>query len=74
MTTVPTYLQTVSTDNRWRRIRERIFYSEIDNTKIGVVVVTMSPNCDNFVLNCVEHERAKAHRQGRRGLCRRRQA
>jgi hypothetical protein len=57
MTTIPAYLKMMFTDDRWRRIRERIYYGEIDGKKIGVAVATQSPNRDNYALNRAEHER-----------------
>ena len=58
MTTVPSYLKSVFSDNQWRRIRERIYYAEIDGKKIGIVVATQSPGRD-FILNCNEYERVR---------------
>ena len=57
MTKVPAYLKTMFSDGQWRRIRDRIYYAEIDGKKIGVVLATMSPNRNDYALNRAEYER-----------------
>jgi hypothetical protein len=57
--TIPAYLPTMFTDKRFRQIRERIYYAEIDGRKTGVVLATMYPNRDSYALNCAEHEHVR---------------
>jgi hypothetical protein len=54
------------TDGRFRRIRDRIYFAEIDDKKIGVVLATIYGNYDNYALNRAEYERVlNAKREGR---------
>jgi hypothetical protein len=57
MSDIPAYLKTMFTDDRFKRLRERIYFAEIDGEKVGVVLATLSPNRDAYALNCSERER-----------------
>jgi hypothetical protein len=57
MSTIPAYLRTMFTDERWELIHERIYYGEIDGQKNGVVLAIQPPNRDKYAWNCDERER-----------------
>jgi hypothetical protein len=50
-------LKNITVDPRWRQLDKRLYFAEIEGTRIGTALATCSPQHTNFAVNSKDLER-----------------